>query len=308
MSKNLNIIKTSIPYIPIGRKLLFVDHTTKGDTKYYSRDISCKAWRKKCREGVPTMIVEHESLFIQTITIGTVATATRQEVYSCEYDLEERIDAQARQGINIEEDTLIFEVLETGARKTLTRETLTCSDLMTAIGLLWNHLVPPNKIVMSPKKFYELLDDPRLRFFTEISEEEKKTNPVWGTFKEFPIYVSALLGNKVFVLSNPELVGVIPIDKDVDVITEFEIRKIRDENLYYEILGAGVINDYSIVVINVIGADKDIETVNTFGATLTPLGAAKTLSGDTKKKQIISDQTCTKDTQEGESLDKIKGN
>ena len=250
------------------------------DNTKHLRDITVKSWIKGNRGGIPSSIIEHETLHIPTVVIGALPCIDDKELIQCEYELMERVDEKTRQSISMLEDLMVLNVLNAVAAKTITKEQITCHTLLQAMGMIWSHLVPVNKIVMSPTQFYELLTDPQLSSFnfTEISETEKRTNPIWGTFKELPIYVTPMLGRVVLVLSDPELVGVMPLDKDLADHYDFDNRKVRHEALYHEIIGAGVVNDYCIVSIRLTGSvSEDVRTHVSAGAIMQSDGKVKVI-------------------------------
>jgi hypothetical protein len=140
------------------------------------------------------------------------------------------------------------------------------------MALLGDHELNTGSIVMHPRCFYELSeighDDWQETHYSPNIDasynQSVKTNhndnpPVYAYFKNIPVYVTTMCSKGcVYVLANPSLVGMMPIEKSTTVVSQDECFKNKDKHIYciepklnresfigYVKLGVSVVNDYA---------------------------------------------------------------
>ena len=216
-------IRRSLEYQAVGRKLLLVDELPQGAYARYERDVAATATVISRRGAVPDQIVEGEEILVPTFEIAARPTIRLSEIKARRFYIVDRAQIKAKEAIQKEEDTNIFNALiaaavNLGTQIVLNVGNLTVTSLNTAFRLIETHDLVATKIVMHATQFAAV----RLfgkDFFDEATQREIITTGLYGHLFTADIHVSSRMNPEmVLVVASPDTVGVFPIRQDITVL------------------------------------------------------------------------------------------
>ena len=104
-------IRRSLEYQAVGRKLLMVDELPQGALARYERDVASIAHVVSRRGAVPDQIQEGEEILVPTFEIAANPTVRLSEIKARRFYIVDRAQIKAKEAIQKEEDTNIFNAL-----------------------------------------------------------------------------------------------------------------------------------------------------------------------------------------------------
>ncbi len=246
-------IRRSLEYQAVGRKLLMVDELPQGALARYERDVASIAWVVSRRGAVPDQITEGEEILVPTFEIAANPTIRLSEIKARRFYIVDRAQIKAKEAIQKEEDTNIFNALlaATLAAQTITNfGTLTVQALNEAFKQIEQHDLVTSKIVTHAAQYASIRTFGK-DFFDEATQREIITTGLYGHLWTADIHVSSRMPtNTVLVVASPETVGAFPIRQDITVLPADDPKKLRLGWVIYEEIGIVIINDYAISRIN----------------------------------------------------------
>jgi len=250
-------IRRSLEYQAVGRKLLMVDELPQGALARYERDVAAIAWVVSRRGAVPDQIQEGEEVLVPTFEIAANPTVRLSEIKARRFYIVDRAQIKAKEAIQKEEDSNIFNALLTAclAAQTITNYgTLTTAALNEAFKQIEQHDLVTAKIVTHAWQYASIRTFGK-DFYDEASQREIITTGLYGHLWTADIHVSSRMDqNTVLLVASPETVGAFPIRQDITVLPADDPKKLRLGWVIYEEIGIVVINDYAISRINVTDA------------------------------------------------------
>ena len=148
----------------------------------------------------------------------------------------------ARKQIQIRKET---KFLRPGS-KALTRDALT-----TAFKEVEKHDLPVTKIVMNAQAFADIRKWGQNEF-DPVTQHEVLQTGNFGHLWTAEILISKKVpANTVYVMSDPEFVGVMPVRQDIQVIPADEPEKLRVGWVVYEEIGMSVLNAQAVAKIEI---------------------------------------------------------
>ena len=263
-----NPIRMSLDYQGIGRKLLVVDPLPQGALPVYDKDVDARAFVLPKRGFAPDQIIEGDRVQVPTFEIVSYPQVRFSQVKERRFNIIDRAQQRAKSDIMAVEDEVIFDLIrnvaeindanykagDTDANQIvvdpngdthLTRELLT--DAFRQIEK--NDLVV-TKIVMNATAFADIRawgrDD-----FDPVTQHEVLQTGLFGHLWTADVLVSKKCPmDKVFVLADPEFVGVMPVRQDIQVIPADKPEALRMGWVVYEEIGAAVINNMAVAMID----------------------------------------------------------
>lgn len=255
-----NPIRQSLDYQGIGRKLLVVDPLPQGALPVYDKDVDARAFVVPKRGFAPDQIIEGDRIQVPTFEIVSYPQVRFSQVKERRFNVIDRAQQRAKSDIMATEDEVVFDLIsavaeangqtieETGGA--LTREALT-----KAFREIEKHDLVATKIVMNATSFADIRawgrDD-----FDPVTQHEVLQTGLFGHIWTADILISKKCPtDQVFVLADPEFVGVMPIRQDIQVIPADKPEALRLGWVIYEEIGAAVVNSMAIARIKISDTD-----------------------------------------------------
>ena len=254
-------IRRSLEYQAVGRKLLMVDELPQGALARYERDVASIAHVVSRRGAVPDQIQEGEEILVPTFEIAANPTIRLSEIKARRFYIVDRAQIKAKEAIQKEEDTNIFNALiaaadarNSGEQVTQNVGTLTTASLNEAFRNIEQHDLVAAKIVLHANQYASIRTFGK-DFYDEATQREIITTGLYGHLWTADIHVSSRMdSNTVVVVASPENVGAFPIRQDITVIPADDPKKLRLGWVIYEEVGIVIVNDYAISLVRMTSA------------------------------------------------------
>jgi len=252
-------IRRSLEYQAVGRKLIMVDELPQGALPRYERDVAAVAHVVSRRGAVPDQFQEGEEVLVPTFEIAAHPSVRLSEIKARRFYIVDRAQIKAKEAIQKEEDTNIFNALisaatNRGDQVVVNVGTLSVNSLNTAYRLIEQHDLVATKVVLHANQFASI----RILgkdFYDEATQREIITTGLYGHLWTADIHVSSRMNaNLVLVVASPDTVGAFPIRQDITVLPADEPKKLRLGWVIYEEVGIVVLNDYALSLIEVTSA------------------------------------------------------
>lgn len=248
-------IRRALEYMAVGRKLLMLDELPQGALARYERDVRAVAWVIARRGAVPDQIQEGEEVLVPTFEIATNPQVRLSEIKARRFYIVDRAQIKAKEAIQKEEDTNIFNALLAavdGAHTVLaTGGALTLSALNQAFATVESHDLTVAKIVMHAQRYADVRNWGKT-VYDEATQREVLTSGLFGHIWTADIHVSSRMPtNTVLVLAPADYVGAFPVRQDITVLPADDPKKLRLGWVIYEEIGIVVINNYACAKVTV---------------------------------------------------------
>lgn len=258
-------IRRSLEYQAVGRKLLMVDELPQGALARYERDVASIAHVVSRRGAVPDQIQEGEEVLVPTWEIAANPTIRLSEIKARRFYIVDRAQIKAKEAIQKEEDTQIFNALIAAADNRAANDAtnsqivtdvgnLSTSSLNSAFRLIEQHDLVATKIVLHANLYADIRTFGKT-FYDEATTREILTTGLYGHLWTADIHVSSRMDpTVVLVVASPDTVGAFPIRQDITVLPADDPKKLRLGWVIYEEVGIAIINDYAISKIEITAA------------------------------------------------------
>ncbi len=226
----------------------------QGALARYERDVAAIAHVISRRGAVPDQIQEGEEILVPTFEIAANPSVRLSEIKARRFYIVDRAQIKAKEAIQKEEDTNIFNALIAAATTRGTQivqnvGALTVASLNTAYRMIEEHDLVTTKVVMQAQRFADI----RILgkdFYDEATQREIITTGLYGHLWTADLHVSSRMDpDTVLVVASPDTVGAFPIRQDITVLPADDPKKIRLGWVIYEEIGIVVVNDYAISLI-----------------------------------------------------------
>ncbi len=250
-------IRRSLEYQAVGRKLLMVDELPQGALARYERDVASIAHIIARRGAVPDQITEGEEILVPTFEIAAYPTIRLAEIKARRFYIVDRAQIKAKEAIQKEEDTNIFNALHAavdarGQEVTAPGSGLDAASLNEAFRMIEQHDLVATKIVMHANQYAAVRTFGK-NFFDEATTREILTTGLYGHLWTADIHVSSRMDpDKVLVVASPDTVGAFPIRQDITVLPADDPKNLRLGWVIYEEVGIVIVNDYALSRVNVV--------------------------------------------------------
>lgn len=248
-------IRRALEYQAVGRKLLMVDELPQGALPRYERDVRATAVVISRRGGVPWQIQEGEEVLVPTFEIATNPQIRLSEIKARRFYIVDRAQIKAKEAIQKEEDTNIFNAILAAVNAahtvTATGGALTLTALNQAFATIEAHDLTVAKIVMHAQRYADVRNFGKT-VYDEATQREVLTSGLFGHLWTADIHVSSRMSTSTVLLLAPaDYVGAFPVRQDITVLPADDPRRISIGWVIYEEIGIVVINDYSVARVNV---------------------------------------------------------
>ena len=217
-----NPIRTSLDYQGVGRKLLVVDPLPQGALPVYDKDVDARAFVVSKRGSVPDQVIEGDRIQVPTFEVVSYPQVRFSQVKERRFNVIDRAQQRAKADIMAVEDENIFSLIDTAATSVnpvtacsggeLTRDALTA-----AFREVEKHDLVATKIVMNAYAFADIRKWGRDEF-DPVTQHEVLQTGLFGHLWTADILISKKVPlNTVYVLTDPEFTGVMPIRQDIQV-------------------------------------------------------------------------------------------
>lgn len=244
-------IRRSLEYQAVGRKLLMIDQLPQGAIARYERDVASIAHVVSRKGAVPDQFQQSEEVLVPTFEIAAYPTIRLAEIQSRRFYIVDRAQIKAKEAIQKEEDTNIFNALHAavdtrGQNVTAPGAGLDAASLNEAFRMIEQHDLVATKIVMHPNQYAAVRTFGK-NFYDEATTREILTTGLYGHLWTADIHVSSRMDpNQVLVVASPDTVGAMPIRQDITVLPADDPKRMRLGWVIYEDIGICVLNDYSV--------------------------------------------------------------
>lgn len=248
-------IRRALEYQAVGRKLLMVDELPQGALARYERDVRSVAHVISRRGAVPEEIQEGEEVLVPTFEIAVNPQIRLSEIKARRFYIVDRAQIKAKEAIQKEEDTNIFNALLASVNAahtvTATGGALTLTALNQAFATIEAHDLTVAKIVMHAQRYADIRNLGKT-VYDEATQREVLTSGLFGHLWTADIHVSSRMPtNTVLLLAPADYVGAFPIRQDITVLPADDPRHLRLGWVVFEEIGIVVINDYAVARVNV---------------------------------------------------------
>lgn len=249
-----NPIRQSLDYQGIARKLLVVDPLPQGALPVYDKDVDVRAFVVPKRGSAPDQIVEGDRIQVPTFEIVAYPQIRFSQVKERRFNVIDRAQQRAKSDIMAIEDETVFDLLDATAESNTvvrTNEYLDRNALTSAFREIEKNDLVVTKIVMNATSFADIRgwgrDD-----FDPVTQHEVLQTGLFGHIWTADILVSKKCPmDTVYVLADPEFVGVMPIRQDIQVIPADKPENLRLGWVIYEEIGAAVVNSMAVAKITI---------------------------------------------------------
>jgi len=254
-SSMANPIRTSLDYQGIARKLLVVDALPQGALPVYDRDVDAKAFIISKRGQAPDQLIEGERVQVPTFEIVSHPLVRFSQIKERRFNIIDRAQQRAKSDIMAVEDETVFSLIDSAATAvntvTVSKGALTRDALTTAFKEVEKHDLPVTKIVMNAQAFADIRKWGQNEF-DPVTQHEVLQTGNFGHLWTAEILISKKVpANTVYVMSDPEFVGVMPVRQDIQVIPADEPEKLRVGWVVYEEIGMSVLNAQAVAKIEI---------------------------------------------------------
>lgn len=252
-------IRRSLEYQAVGRKLLMVDELPQGALARYERDVASVANVISRRGAVPDLITEGEEILVPTWEIAANPTIRLSEIKARRFYIVDRAQIKAKEAIQKEEDTNIFNALQNAATNRGTQLVtasgsggVTLADINRAFQYIEQHDLVGAKLVMHANSYAQIRAFGANGGFDQATVREVLTTGLYGHLWTADLHVSSRMPkNVILVVASPDCVGAFPIRQDITVLPADDPKRIRLGWVIYEEVGIVVVNDYAVSQITV---------------------------------------------------------
>ena len=251
-----NPIRTSLDYQGVGRKLLVVDPLPQGSLPVYDKDVDAKAYVISKRGQVPDQIIEGDRIQVPTFEIVSYPQVRYSQVKERRFNVIDRAQQRAKSDIMAVEDEEIFNLIDEAATNgvnavTISSTGLTREALTQAFKEVEKHDLVVTKIVMNAQAFADIRSWGQNEF-DPVTQHEVLQTGLFGHIWTADILISKKVPlNTIYVLADPEFVGVMPIRQDIQVIPADKPESLRLGWVIYEEIGLGIVNSMAVAKIEV---------------------------------------------------------
>jgi hypothetical protein len=153
-------IRRALEYQAVGRKLIMVDELPQGALARYERDVRSVAFVISRRGAVADEIQEGEEILVPTFEIAVNPQVRLSEIKARRFYIVDRAQIKAKEAIQKEEDTNIFNALLTAVNAahtvTATGGALTLTALNQAFATVEQHDLTVAKIIMHAQRYADV--------------------------------------------------------------------------------------------------------------------------------------------------------
>lgn len=251
-----NPIRTSLDYQGVGRKLLVVDPLPQGALPVYDKDVDAKAYVISKRGQAPVQVIEADRIQVPTFEIVAYPTVRFSQVKERRFNVIDRAQQRAKTDIMAVEDEEIFSLIDAAAESGVNNVTVSTGGLervalTQAFKEVEKHDLVVTKVVMNASTFADIRAWGR-EDFDPVTQHEVLQTGLFGHIWTADILISKKCpANTVYVLADPEFVGVMPIRQDIQVIPADEPQKLRLGWIIYEEIGLAIVNAMGVAKIKI---------------------------------------------------------
>lgn len=252
----VNPIRVTLDYQGIARKLLVVDPLPQGALPVYDKDVDARAFVVSKRGQVPDQLIEGDRITVPTFEIVSYPQVRFSQIKERRFNVIDRAQQRAKSDIMAVEDETVFNLLEAAATSginpvTVSSGSLSREALTKAFKEIEKHDLVVTKIVMNATTFADIRSWGRDEF-DPVTQHAVLQTGLFGHLWTADILISKKCPqDTVYVLADPEFVGVMPIRQDIQVIPADKPELLRLGWIVYEEIGAAVVNPLAVAKIEI---------------------------------------------------------
>lgn len=249
-----NPIRISLDYQGVGRKLLVVDPLPQGALPVYDKDVDARAFVISKRGQAPDQVIEGDRIQVPTFEVVSYPQVRFSQVKERRFNVIDRAQQRAKSDIMAVEDEEIFKLIDAAAAVNATTASpgyLSRDALTRAFQEVEKHDLVVTKIVMNAAQFADIRSWGQNEF-DPVTQHEVLHTGLFGHLWTADILISKKVPvGTVYVLADPEFVGVMPIRQDIQVIPADKPEELRLGWVIYEEIGLAVVNGLAVAKIQV---------------------------------------------------------
>lgn len=248
-------LKELLDYHGLGRRLLKVDPIPQGEFPIYDKDIKEFASVRVANQGVPPMVETRvKRLQFPTFQLARNARVAYEDIQVRRYPLFDRAKERVAISMAIAEDREIFNILNVasvvGPNAAVTMSAgpfLSRNNFADAWAILASNQLQPAQVVMSPKRYADLLKYTSSEVDQVTLNTTTETGSI-GVFMGLQLLVSTKLPdpNVAFLTTTPDKLGRMPVRKELEVKVFDNAPKTSFNIVGWQIVGFGIHNAYGV--------------------------------------------------------------
>lgn len=213
-------------YVSIGRRALWIDELPDGALPIYDRDVATPAFVVGDEgDSIQALPVEGARMMVPLFEIAAYPKIPFAHVKERRFDIIRRIKQKAKDELFRKEDTIIFQMLQAAATANSDNPSIAVaaanfnmSTIVDAFAGIEKHGLRVDKVFMNPQEFKVFRNAGRDYVDFETQRELLRTG-FMGQVYGAGIYMSMQVPRgSLFLVSEPEYLGVMPIRIDLTVI------------------------------------------------------------------------------------------
>lgn len=213
-------------YVSIGRRALWIDELPDGALPIYDRDVATPAFVVGDEgDSIQALPVEGARMMVPLFEIAAYPKIPFAHVKERRFDIIRRIKQKAKDELFRKEDTIIFQMLQAAATANTDNPSIAVaaanfnmSTIVDAFAGIEKHGLRVDKVFMNPQEFKVFRNAGRDYVDFETQRELLRTG-FMGQVYGAGIYMSMQVPRgSLFLVSEPEYLGVMPIRIDLTVI------------------------------------------------------------------------------------------
>jgi len=249
-------IRISLDYQSVGRKLLVVDALPQGALPVYDRDVESSAAVIGKRGSAPALITEGDRITVPTFEIVSHPKIRFSEIKQRRFSIIDRAQQRAKAEVMAEEDGVIFGAIDVASD--LINPPVSSAGFMSRPSLtaafreLEKHDLIVSRILMHPNQFADIRAWTNSDF-DPVTQREVLHTGLFGHIWTADILVSRRVPiNKVFIMADPEFLGVFPIRQDIQVLPADDPSNLMIGFVVYEEVGVAVANSRAVTRLDIV--------------------------------------------------------
>jgi hypothetical protein len=236
-------------YVSIGRKAIFVDELPDGAIPVYDTDIDTPAYVVGEEGDNVLTVVRGERILIPTFELASNPTIPFSQVKERRFDIVRRVKTKAKDELFREEDRKIFTTIQVAAAANVVNAPINVTAALydveifaDAFANIERHNLRVDKIFMNPAEYKALRKAGRDYVDFETQRELLRTGFMGVLWGAQIFQTSEVPSGNIFVMTEPEFVGVMPVRIDLTVIPADEPSRRRFGWSIFENIGIGIHN------------------------------------------------------------------
>lgn len=250
-------LKDRLDYVAVGRKLLLVDELPQGEVPVYDLDIpEFTAVKVAARGTAPIVETNVRRIEIPTFVISVTESVKWEEVQIRRYPVFDRAKERTAIANALEEDKIVFDLLEEAANASGNTPVATTAPVSRALyadlyGSIASRQLVVGAYVIHPTVYKDILKM-KSDEFDQVSLNITTETGQFGVLFGSRLIVSTRVPEKrVYAVTTPDKLGRIPERKAVEIKIWDNVKEQEYDIVSWEQVGFGIHNVFGVQSANI---------------------------------------------------------